>query len=339
MNKQPVSYLQTDSRWASKDYSAPGESTTIGKSGCGPTCAAMLIETLTGKTFTPADACAWALKKGYKAPNQGTYYSYFVPQFKEYGIQCERLNTATLYGNSTSSIHTKAFDLLKQGYYLIACMGPGLWTSSGHYVVVWWEEGWVYINDPASQSTARIKGNLATFKSQVKYYWTIDAREYNNGGTPSSTGTSTAQTSTAATSHTAVVGDTLSKIATKYGTTVAMLAEINNIKNVNVITVGQVIYLTAAAAAIAKLAKLGVINSPDYWTQAVASGKVQYLDELLTKAAAVITKAGTRTATPQAGITALVAAGVISSPDYWIANYGKLQNLGALLQALGGAVK
>lgn len=179
MNKQPILYLQTDPRWAGKDYSAKGESTTIGKSGCGPTCAAMLLSTLTGKTFTPADACAWALKHGYKAPNQGTYYSYFVPQFQQYGIACRRLNGVSLYGSPASSIHTEAFGLLKQGYYLIACMGKGTWTSGGHYVVVWWEDGWVRINDPASQATERVKGNLTTFKKEVKYYWAVDAREHN----------------------------------------------------------------------------------------------------------------------------------------------------------------
>lgn len=179
MNKQPILYLQTDPRWAGKDYSAKGESTTIGKSGCGPTCAAMLLSTLTGKTFTPADACAWALKHGYKAPNQGTYYSYFVPQFQQYGIACRRLNGVSLYGSPASSIHTEAFGLLKQGYYLIACMGKGTWTSGGHYVVVWWEDGWVRINDPASQAAERVKGNLTTFKKEVKYYWAVDAREHN----------------------------------------------------------------------------------------------------------------------------------------------------------------
>lgn len=179
MNKQPVSYLQTDARWKNKDYSAKGESTTIGRSGCGPTCAAMLIQTMTGENFTPADACSWALKRGYKAANQGTYYSYFVPQFKAYGIVCERLNTDNLYGNKTSPVHAKAFDLLKKGYYLIACMGKGLWTSSGHYIVVWWEDGKVRINDPASTKAARLNGDMATFKSQVKYYWAIDARAYN----------------------------------------------------------------------------------------------------------------------------------------------------------------
>ena len=53
MNKRPVSYLQTDPRWAKLKYAVQGENSTIGGSGCGPTAAAMLIETLTGKAFTP----------------------------------------------------------------------------------------------------------------------------------------------------------------------------------------------------------------------------------------------------------------------------------------------
>ena len=180
MNKQPVYYMQTDSRWRYKDYSTKGESTTIGASGCGPTCAAMLIETLTGKKFTPVDACAWSLQRGYKALKSGTYYSYFVPQFKAFGIKCEQLNYTNIYGNSTTSVHDKAFKMLKEGYYLIACMGKGNWTSSGHYIVVWWEDGKVRINDPASTKSNRLNGDLTTFKSQVKYYWAIDAQEYNN---------------------------------------------------------------------------------------------------------------------------------------------------------------
>ena len=45
-----------------------------------------------------------------------------------------------------------------------------------------------------------------------------------------------------------------------------------------------------AIAAVDKLARLGVINSPDYWKQAVKSGAVKYLDTLLVKAAEKITK-------------------------------------------------
>lgn len=82
------------------------------------------------------------------------------------------------------------------------------------------------------------------------------------GTTPGTTGASSAVQGTA---HTVVAGDTLGKIAARYGTTVDALAAINGIKNKNLIRVGQVIYLTEAAAAVAKLARLGVINSPDYW--------------------------------------------------------------------------
>ncbi len=179
MNKQPVVYMQTDPRWKNKPYRVKGENATIGGSGCGPSCAAMLIETLTGKSFTPEDACAWSVEHGYKALNQGTYYSYFPPQFQAFGIDCRQLNGASLYGNPSSAVHDKALDLLKQGWYLIACMGPGTWTNGGHFVVAWWEDGKVRINDPASTKEARRNGDLQTFRSQVKYYWAVDARHYN----------------------------------------------------------------------------------------------------------------------------------------------------------------
>lgn len=181
MNKKPVSYLQTYPRWKSLPYRVKGESSTIGSAGCGPTCAAMLIETLTGKTFTPVDACSWSVAHGYKALNQGTYYGYFEPQFKEFGLSCKMLNFVNTYGKPNHDNHKKAFELLKQGFYLIACMGPGTWTKSGHFVVVWWEDGKVRINDPASTKDIRLNGDLSTFKSQVKYYWYIDAVKHNKG--------------------------------------------------------------------------------------------------------------------------------------------------------------
>ena len=179
MNKRPVSYLQTDARWKNKPYRVKGENSTIGSAGCGPTCAAMLIETITGRTFTPEAACMWSMERGYKALNQGTYYSYFVPQFAEFGISCDMLNWVSTYGKPDHANHAKAFGMLKEGYYLIALMNKGLWTRSGHFVVVWWADGKVHINDPASTKAERLSGDLRTFKSQVKYYWWVDARRIN----------------------------------------------------------------------------------------------------------------------------------------------------------------
>lgn len=175
MNKQPVSYLQTDPKWGWKDYSAAGEKTTIRASGCGPTAMAMVLATWADAKVTPETECAWALAHGYKAPHQGTYYGYFPPAAKRYGLTCYQVNGSNLYGNDRSAYHAQAKDALDRGDLVIACMGKGNWTSSGHYVLLWDIHGdTIYINDPASTLARRTRGSYALFKQQVKYYWIIE---------------------------------------------------------------------------------------------------------------------------------------------------------------------
>lgn len=63
---------------------------------------------------------------------------------------------------------------MDQGDLVIACMGRGLWTSSGHFVLVWKITGnTIYINDPASTRTVRTQGDYSLFKQQVKYYFVV----------------------------------------------------------------------------------------------------------------------------------------------------------------------
>ena len=179
MNTQPVSYLQTDPRWGSLDYSAPGEKTTIAASGCGPTAMAMVLATWADPSVTPKTECAWALAHGYKAPHQGTYYGYFEEAGRRYGLKTYRLNYSNLYGNDKSAYHAQAKDALDRGDLVIACMGKGNWTRSGHYVLVWKVDGNViFINDPASTKPVRTRGAYSLFKQQVKYYWIIERPEH-----------------------------------------------------------------------------------------------------------------------------------------------------------------
>lgn len=173
-NIKPVSYLQTDPKWKNHNYSAKGEKKTIGSSGCGVTASAMVIATLKDKNVTPVTTAEWSMAHGYKALNQGTYYTYFVPQFKQYGIKCKQLNSSNLYGKSSSSVHTEALNALKNGNWVIACMGKGHWTSSGHFILLYkYENGYIYINDPASTKADRTKNTWNLFAKQVKYMWTI----------------------------------------------------------------------------------------------------------------------------------------------------------------------
>ena len=179
MNKRPVSYLQTDARWKSKPYRVTGEQSTIGSAGCGPSCAAMVISTLTGKTVTPVDTCDWSIRHGYKALNQGTYYSYFVPQLKAYGIQCKQMLGSRILNQPQHPIHEQVKQYLSHGYYVIALMGPGTWTKGGHFVLLWGWDTKVRINDPASTRAERLNGDPDTFRREVRMYWLVDAREFN----------------------------------------------------------------------------------------------------------------------------------------------------------------
>lgn len=75
--------------------------------------------------------------------------------------------------------------------------------------------------------------------------------------------------------YTVKSGDTLSKIASTYGTTVDTLAEINAIQNRNLSgRPGAYAPGHPTGQAADKLEALGVINSPDYWADAAEAGKV-----------------------------------------------------------------
>ena len=180
MNR-PKKYLQTDIRWARNDYSAGGDGSTIGNAGCGPTSAAMVIATWKDANITPVDTAAWAKANGYKAPNQGTYYSYFAPQMAKFGIACRQMNYINLRNMSAyeaAKYHEKALQAVQRGDLVIACMGPGLWTSSGHFILWWNVTGdMVHINDPASTRSEKELAPLERLQREVKYYFICERPE------------------------------------------------------------------------------------------------------------------------------------------------------------------
>ncbi|GHU50483.1 hypothetical protein FACS1894127_5740 [Clostridia bacterium] len=172
---KPVSYLQTDPKWKNAPYAAPGENATIGGSGCGPTSAAMVIATWASRVVTPVEACKWSLDHGFKAKGQGTYYSYFAPQGAAFGLEFVQVNYSDLrYMNADTAkiYHTKAMSAIRDEAMVIACMGKGLWTSSGHFILWYgYDQGSVYINDPNSTESTRLTAPLDLFQHEVKYYF------------------------------------------------------------------------------------------------------------------------------------------------------------------------
>ena len=175
---KPVDYKQGDAKWGDVPYAVDGESSTIKSAGCGPTAMADVLAALVSTYIDPLTLASWSRMKGYKVYKSGTSYSFPVAVAKEYGVTCQRLNTSNVYGKIHSSVHQVALKELQSGNWLIACMGKGNWTKSGHYVVAYrWQQDKVYIMDPASNRANRLCNTWELFKSQVKYYWVVQVPE------------------------------------------------------------------------------------------------------------------------------------------------------------------
>ncbi len=121
----------------------PYGDSTIADSGCGPTCAAMILSTLYDESITPQVTCDYSASNGYLGEG-GTYPSFFGDIFTEYGV------AYTTKEQTADNI----ISVLEEGNIIVANMGPGTFTKSGHYIVLTGinENGEIMIQDPADSS-------------------------------------------------------------------------------------------------------------------------------------------------------------------------------------------
>ena len=158
---QPVDYKQGDPRWGKIVYtSTNNKKQTIANSGCGPTSMADIMATWIDAALTPVEMCDYAVKHGYRTKNSGTAWGFFQSIAKAYGF--------------TGFVQTKSMATaraaIKNGAFVVASMGPGYWTSGGHYICLWkTDDTYMYANDPASKK--RKKQKLAAFENERKQFF------------------------------------------------------------------------------------------------------------------------------------------------------------------------
>lgn len=175
---KPVDYKQYDSRWGGLAYAVDGESSTIKSAGCGPTSLANVLAAIVSPYIDPVTLAAWARYHNYKVKNNGTSHSFFKACAAAYSVTVRKINSANIYGRPQSQYHAQILAELQAGNWVIALMGKGNWTSGGHYITVYgYDNGMVYINDPASAKAGRACNTWELFKSQVKYYWVVEVPE------------------------------------------------------------------------------------------------------------------------------------------------------------------
>lgn len=162
MNKKPIYYKQSDPKWRSILYTIDGDKNeTIGASGCGPTCAAMIVASVKDPEITPVEICKLAIELKDRTANSGTEWEFFGKIAAKYGIEFKQ-----------SGSTKEAIEALIQGAYVICSMKRGKFTKRGHYILAWdFKDNNILVHDPASTLRARTFGDIKTFETQCRQYF------------------------------------------------------------------------------------------------------------------------------------------------------------------------
>lgn len=147
-------YSQIDPRWKNKLYTSTGNSSqTMGSSACGPTCSAMVVSSIKG-TILPTEMADLYVKYGFRSANNGTYWSAFRWTADVFDIGYKE----TIYLD-------EACKLLQDNYYLIVGCGNGLFTTGGHFIMLYDYDGtYIKVYDPYLYSG---KFNLSTRRGKA----------------------------------------------------------------------------------------------------------------------------------------------------------------------------
>ena len=155
----PVTYYnQTDVRWSGISYSG----STIGVAGCGPSCVAIVVSSLTGTALTPDEAAAWSERTGHAAYGNGSYPALIPDALEHYGLTVERAGTPSAQ---------QLVDALAAGKLVVVLMGPGAFTTGGHYIVLRGvtAAGSVLVADPYTYSFCQREWDIGLILRQAKH--------------------------------------------------------------------------------------------------------------------------------------------------------------------------
>lgn len=155
-------FLQWDKNWG---YDMYGED-PIAIDGCAPTSLAMVAVGLTGNTsVTPLSVSDYAYKNGYYIDGVGSSWSLISEGSKHFGLKSHELPL-----NKSSILST-----LESGNPIILTVGPGTFTSTGHFLVLTGltDDGKIKINDPNSKLNSSKSWDVDIFLNETKNLWKI----------------------------------------------------------------------------------------------------------------------------------------------------------------------
>lgn len=154
-------FLQWDTRWGYLSYGSDVAAVT----GCGPVCLSMAAYYLTkDPAMSPDNMIRFALEGGYYVPGSGSAWTLISQGGEELGLDVTEipLDENRILAN------------LRVGNPIICVMGPGDFTTTGHFVVLAGiEDGKIRINDPNSRANSEKLWDYSRLEGQIKNLWVI----------------------------------------------------------------------------------------------------------------------------------------------------------------------
>lgn len=154
-------FQQWDKRWGYFPYG----SGVLGITGCGPTCLSMVIVGLTGNAdASPAAVADFSSQNGCYVDGVGTSWDLMTVGAQSYGLSSVEV------GLSEEEMAAQ----LGSGHPLIASLGPGDFTTSGHFIVITdYENGLFTVNDPNSKKRSDEGWYYSTLAPQIRCLWSF----------------------------------------------------------------------------------------------------------------------------------------------------------------------
>jgi len=151
--------FQWDQRWGYTQYA--GE--LMGLSGCGPTCLSMVcLYLLDDASYTPKYIAAFAEENGYAVSGSGSSWTLISEGGKKLGLDVTEIPLD----------ENRIIKNLGVGNPIICVMGPGFFTSTGHFIVMTgYEDGYVTVNDPNSPANSAQTWKLTEVMTQIRNLW------------------------------------------------------------------------------------------------------------------------------------------------------------------------
>ena len=166
VNSETVPLLfQWDTRWGYEMYA--GE--MMGLSGCGPTCLSMVcLYLLDDPTLTPKYIADYSVEKGYYHKGSGSTWTLISKGGVELGLNVQEIPL----------VEKKITRSLEAGNPVICVVGPGFFTTTGHFIVMTdYADGYVTVNDPNSPTRSAQTWKLTEVMEQIRNLWVCSLEE------------------------------------------------------------------------------------------------------------------------------------------------------------------